>query len=316
VSQAHRWRAKQVLDQTLKSLRKDCPLTEIDYLWLDRLCDHYKARPKTLRTKKPMRPETVVTTLRYLRTFFNWIDDTGYGGWMGPRKLLRPFRVRATDLMTPRELRAAATIRQFTIEELVKLYKTASDFQKMLMLAALFTGGTQHELAVLGKEEFDLNAGLLDHYRNKTKIEGRFWLPPELVTFLRAEFARHRRKPLAFYSEEGNPLVWFKDGKIACDSVRLSWDRLRIKARLRKAPSFKYLRKLAGDFATRHGGEAMGQIALSHARQTILAKNYTTARDFDQFNGLQRKLHRELTAARMFSAADDESTAAVASTAT
>ena len=48
-----------------------------------------------------------MTTLRYLRTFFNWIDDTGYGGWVGPRKLLRPFRVRAADLMTPQELRSA-----------------------------------------------------------------------------------------------------------------------------------------------------------------------------------------------------------------
>ena len=165
----------------------------------------------------------------------------------------------------------------------------------------------------MGRAGFRFDAGLLDHYRNKTKIEGRFWLPPELVTFLRAEFAKHRREPLAFYTEEGNPLVWFKDGKIACDSVRLSWDRLRIKAKLRKAPSFKYLRKFAGDYATRHGGEAMGQIALSHARETILAKNYTTARDFDQFNELQRKLHRELTVAGMFNVAGDEATTAVGS---
>jgi hypothetical protein len=53
-----------------------------------------------------------------MRTFFNWVDDTGYGGWVGPRKLLRPFRVRAADLMTPRELRAAATIKQFDIGQL------------------------------------------------------------------------------------------------------------------------------------------------------------------------------------------------------
>jgi hypothetical protein len=31
---------------------------------------------------------------------------------------------------------------------------------------------------------------------------------------LRLEFAKHRRKPLAFYTEDGNPLVWFKDGKL------------------------------------------------------------------------------------------------------
>ena len=43
-------------------------------------------------------------------------------------------------------------------------------------------------LAVLEKAEFDLDAGTLLHYRNKTKIEGRFWLPPELVELLREEF--------------------------------------------------------------------------------------------------------------------------------
>jgi hypothetical protein len=44
----------------------------------------------------------------------------------------------------------------------------------------------------------------------------------------------------------------------------------------------------------------MGQIALSHARQTVLAKNYTTARDFDQFNQLQRQMYAELKAAGIF----------------
>jgi hypothetical protein len=199
---------------------------------------------------------------------------------VGPRKLLRPFRVRAADLMTPRELRAAATIEQFTVEQLVKLYRAGTQFQRCVMLAALFTGGTQQELAILTKEEFNLDDGTLDHFRNKSHVEGRFWLPPELVSLLRVEFAKHRRKPLAFYTEDGNPLVWFKDGKLASDAVRLSWDRLRVKAKLPRAPSFKYLRKFAGDYATRHGGEAMGQIALSHARNSVLAKNYTTTRDF------------------------------------
>jgi integrase len=300
MSDAHRWRAKQVLEHVLEPLRSDCPLAEIDYLWLDRLCDHFKARPKTKKTKKPMRPETVVTTLRYFRTFFNWIDDTGYGGWIGPRKLLRPFRIRATDLMTPRELRAAATIKQFEVDQLVKLYRAASDFQRTLMLTALFTGGTQQELAILAKEEFDLDAGTLTHFRNKTHIEGRFWLPPELVVLLRTEFAKHPRKPLAFYTEERNPVVWFKDGKLACDAVRLSWDRLRIKAKLPTALSFKFLRKFTGDYVTRYGGESLGQIALSHASTTVLAKNYTSTRDFDTFNEIQRRMHEAFKVAGMF----------------
>ena len=154
------------------------------------------------------------------------------------------------------------------------------------------------------KAEFDLEAALLVHYRNKTRIAGSFWLPPELIAILRVEFAKHPAKPLALYSEEGNPLVWFKAGKLACDSVRLFWDRLRIKAEVPDALSFKFLRKYAGDWTTRHGGEAMGMIALSHARTTVLAKNYSTARDFETFNELQRKMHAELKAAGMFDPAE------------
>jgi hypothetical protein len=174
ISQAHKWRSRQVLDKTLKGIRSDCPLDQIDYLWLDRLCDHFKARPKTAKTGEPMRPETVVTTLRYLRTFFNWIDDSSFGNWEGPRKLVRPFRVRASDLMSSAELREAATIKQFDVATLVKLYQSASDAQKTWMLTALFTGGTQTELSILTKAEFDLDAAKLEHYRNKTKIVGSF----------------------------------------------------------------------------------------------------------------------------------------------
>jgi hypothetical protein len=299
MSESHRWRARQILETTLKGIRKDCPLADIDYLWLDKLCDYFKARPKVDKTGKPMRPQTVVTTLRYLRAFFNWIDDTGFGGWQGPRKLLRPFRARTTDLMTPAEVRASTTIEQFDITTLVKLYRAGSDRQKVWMLTALFTAGTQTELSVLEKSEFDLKAGALVHHRNKTLIEGRFWLPPELVKLLRSEFRGHRHKPLAFYTEEGSPLVSFKDSKKMSDAVRLSWDRLRDKAEVPDALSFKYLRKFAADYATRHGGETMGQIALSHARQSVLAKSYT-ARDFEQFNELQRKMHAEFVAAEMF----------------
>lgn len=299
-SDAHKWRAEQIVRTTLKRLREDCPLSQIDYVWLDRLCDYFKARPASLKNGKPLSPETVVTTLRYLRAFFMWLDDSGFGGWEGPRKLARPFRVRREALMTPGELKDAATIRQFDLPTLRKLYSAATDTQKALMLTAIFTGGTQNELAVLERREFDLNAGLLTHFRNKTHIEGRFWLPAELVKLLRAEFKSRPGDTLAFRTEDGNPLVSFKGPKKVSDAVRLSWDRLRDRAEVPDALSFKYLRKYIADWMTRKAGDTMGQVALSHARQTVLAKNYTTARDFDTFNRLQQEMYAEMKAARFF----------------
>ncbi|MGB7157380.1 MAG: site-specific integrase [Tepidisphaeraceae bacterium] len=304
VSEAHKWRAEQVLNVTLKRVVADCPIEQIDFAWLDTLADHFKSRPKSRKGKrknrKPISPQTVKTTLAYFRQFFVWCDDVSFGGWEGPRKLTKPFRVRLDDLRTPSELRRANTIDQFDVPTLVQIYKAANDHQKTIMLAALFTAGTQRELALLEKSEFDLKAGALRHWRNKTKVEGRFWLPPELITLLKAEFKKHRKHPLAFYTAQGSPLVTYASGKLVSDAVRQMWLDLRVKAEVPDALSFKYLRKFVADFMVRHGGEAMGQIALSHAPTTMLAKNYTTARDFDAFNALQRRMHAEFIAAGMF----------------
>lgn len=299
-SDKHKERAAQVVEVNLKRVRQDCPLAEVDYAWLDSLCDHFKSRPPNLKDQTPLTPAGVKNVLTYLRLFFQWLDDSGWGGWEAPRKLLKPFKVRIDDLMTPVELRAAGTIRQFDTDTLGKLYKAATERQRAIMLASLFTGATQQELAVLEKSEFDLDAGTLHHFRNKTHVEGRFWLPSELVTTLRADFASRPGDPLAFRTVEGNPLVTFKDGRQTSDAVRQMWDDVREAAELPDALSFKYLRKYLADWMVRNGGEAMGQIALSHSRKTVLAKNYTTARDFDGFTALQRKMYAELKAAKVF----------------
>lgn len=297
---SHKERADRVLNINLKSARQDCALSAIDYIWIDRLCDYFKARPASLKDGKPISPTTVSIILRYIRMFFVWLDDTNYAGWQGPRKLTKPFRCNIQDLMTSAELRVTGVIKQFDIATLKKLYSAASDCQRTIMLMALFTGATQQELAVMEKSEFDLAAGMIRHFRNKTKVEGRYWLPPELVKLLRKTFAKLPGDALAFRTNDGNALVTFKDGRQTSDAVRQMWDDLRDSADLPDALSFKYLRKFLADWMTRNGGEDFGQIALSHKRQTVLAKNYTTAQDFEGFNELQRQMHRELKMAKMF----------------
>jgi integrase len=300
MSDKHKQRAQQVVEVNLKRVRKDCPLADVDFAWIDALCDHFKNRPANLKDGKPLAPAGVKNILTYLRLFFQWLDDASWGGWEAPRKLLKPFKVRIDDMMTPVELRASGAIKQFDLDTLKALYKAATDRQRAVMLAALFTGATQQELAVLEKSEFDLEAGALHHFRNKTKVEGRYWLPPELVMLLKADWEKRAKDALAFRTADGNALVTFKDGKQTSDAVRQMWDDLREEAERPDALSFKYLRKYLADWTTRAGGEAMGQIALSHSRKTVLAKNYTSARDFEAFNELQRKMHAEFTAAGMF----------------
>ena len=305
MSQSHRWRAVQVLNTTLKSVRDDCPLKSIDYQWLDSLADHFKKRPLSNKGKMVNRcqisPQTVKTTLQYLRQLFVWIDDATFGEWAAPRNMTKPFRVRPRDLMSPVELRRAGAIEQFDIPTLVQLYCASTEPQRAIMLTAIATAGTQQELAVLEKSEFDLARRELRHFRNKTQVEGRFRLPSELVVLLQSEFARHSDEPLAFYTRAGKPLVHYKDGRLASDSVRQMWDDLKVRAGLPNALPFKFLRKFVADWTTRRGGEALGQVALSHARTSVLAKCYTSNRDFDHFNDLQDEMYQEFRDAGMFS---------------
>jgi hypothetical protein len=299
VSPSHRGNVRQILDR-VKKHQPDVPISDIDFAFLDRLADHWKSRPVSPTHGTPLAPATVIGTLRELRAFFSWADDTSWGGWTGPRKLAKPFRCERKDLMTNAEIRKAGTIDQFTIPDLVKLYQAANDRERCIMLTALFSASTQAELSVMTKTEFQLDAGLLDHVRNKTGVRGLFWLPPELVTLLRKEFNQHRNQSLAFITRDDRPLVTFQGDKKTCDSVLQLWNRLKIKAGLTNALPFKYLRKFAGDYATRAGGESLGQTMLSHAPTTMLGRHYTSARDFDALHAIQQTMHADFEAAGVY----------------
>jgi hypothetical protein len=211
----HKERMAQVLNVSLKHVRPDIALKEIDFLWLDKLCDHFKSRPPNQKDKKKQpSPASVKGILTYLRLFFTWLDDVGFGGWEMPRKAIKCFRVRIDDLMTPEEVAAAANIQQFDIDTLKKLYAAATNVQRSIILAALFTGATQHELSVMRKTEFDLDNAMLKHVRHKTKVMGEYWLPPELVTLLKERFQAQPDDELVWRTQEGNALVTYgKDGQ-------------------------------------------------------------------------------------------------------
>lgn len=299
-SDRHKQRMEQVLEVNLKHIRKDCPLSEIDFLWLDRLCDHFKSRPANQKDGKPLSASSIRGILTYLRLFFTWMDDVQFGRWEMPRRGLKCFKIRIGDLMTSEEVKQAGTIKQFTIDTLKILYVTANSRMRGLLLTSLFTGATQNELALMTKDEFNLETAMLKHVRHKTKVAGEYWLPPELVTLLKAEFAARPNDKLVWRTEDGRPLVSYKDAAQTSDAVRQAWDDLREKAGIPKALPFKYLRKFLADWMTAHGGEEMGQVAMSHSRQTVLARNYSTARPFERFHDLQRQMYAELTAAKFF----------------
>lgn len=298
-SESHKIAVRYALEGRLKKARPDIAIESIDYAWIDSLCDFFKARPVT-RSGTKMAAASVTHTMTYLRAFFVWCDDVEFGGWIAPRKLLKPFRVTVAELMTPAELRASATIEQFDLVTLRKLYQAARPRVRAWMLAGLFTGATQAELAVMERAEFDLPNAKLSHIRNKTAVAGEYWLPAELTRYLAKQWKKQPADTLAFRTGDGRPLVSFQNGKKVGDAVRQSWARLRKTANVPDALSFKFLRKYLADWMMRAGGEAFAQVALSHSRTSVVRRHYTTSQNYARFHELQQQMYAELVAAKLF----------------
>src|SRR4028119_1065072 len=79
------------------------------------------------------------------------------------------------------------------------------------------------------------------------------------------------------------------------------WGEWRVRAKLeRRGVGFYSLRRFFGDYATRVGGEAVGDAALAHTAKSVRGKHSSGSRDFDAVRRAGEQLHAALTAAGMF----------------
>ena len=86
------------------------------------------------------------------------------------------------------------------------------------------------------------------------------------------------------------------------DAVRQGWHDWRSRAGLElHGTGFYSLRRFFGDYATRVGGDAVGDAALAHTAKTVRGKHYSGFRDFAKVRDAGESLHQQLAAAGMFS---------------
>ena len=113
----------------------------------------------------------------------------------------------------------------------------------------------------------------------------------------RAHCKHPRRRQLRM-----QPLV--SDGS---DSVHQAWTDWRKQSGVhRHGLGFYSLRRFFGDYATRVGGDSVGDAALAHTAKSVRQKHYSGYRDFEKVKEVGQRLHAELTAAGMFSEESEE----------
>jgi hypothetical protein len=300
---------------SLKCLNEVIPsnmlMAQVDKQQLEKLVAHFTARPVREQTGKPLAPDTVVTTLKHAKAFFDWLDGER---WEAPRRMDKVFKVRRNILLTTAEQRAEANGKEvFSLDELKALYAHANEQQQLYMLVALNCAFTQKDLATITFADVQLDAALpiINLIRHKTRgtgIRGQWELWPETAAALRK---RMRHTPtatarnsgqLALLTEDDRPLV---NDANDTDSVGLTWRRLiksinKQTAVVRDLP-FKTIRKTASDTILKlSGSEAVQQLMLAHARRSIAARHYTGEQDFTLLAKPLQRFHAMLKNAGMF----------------
>ncbi|HEX2973570.1 MAG TPA: hypothetical protein VHP11_14645, partial [Tepidisphaeraceae bacterium] len=168
-------------------LPNSTPMASIGKEELEELVAHFTARPKREKTGEKMAVDTIITTLKHARAFFDWMDGDH---WEAPRRMDKIFRIRRNILLTPAEQRAEANGKDiFTVDELRTLYTNANEQQRLYMLLALNCAFTQKDLATLAFADVQLRAQppVIDRIRSKTRatgVRGHWELWPETVKLL------------------------------------------------------------------------------------------------------------------------------------
>ncbi len=245
------------------------PLEAVGAEELAQLISFWLARPNNLNGE-PISEYSARMLVKTARAVFDFADAVGL--WTSPRRFDRLFRLpRAT---------CQPTIKTFSLDELVRLYRSADDQMKMLILLGLNCGFCSSELATLKQNEIDLKAKTIKRARQKTSVKMSWSLWGETVKALQHGMARNGgSNELAFIRENGQPLVSFNADNRRLDFIPHAWNGLLKRANKgNETPivgSFKLLRKTGATMIRAIGGIEVSEMYLAHSEKSM-ARFYST----------------------------------------
>lgn len=185
------------------------------------------------------------------------------------------------------------------------IWHLAMDFEKAVIALADWAGHTQKEIATLLFEDIqDDGRGMyVDRDRNKTGVNGRWWIPPEAAHYIRKVIAQTPRDPainpngLAFLTPANFPLVHRAAGGKQSRSDYVGsciWSRIlrASKAYDVQHISFKGLRKATSQVIRDKRGKEVSRTFLAHADEDIQDEHYTQA-SIEKVQHVIREIYQE-----------------------
>lgn len=301
--------------ERLKRCHDDIPLPEFGWNSIDAAASYWAKRPPNKRTGLPISVKTVKNQLKALRRFIKWASRNY--GWTPPLYWEDATKKRAK--LTDEEKNARKSperVKTYTEDQLAVLYKYATPWERLLMMAAICGGYGAAELTTLAIDDLHLNPNghsYIKRIRGKEVTYGEHWVCPELRIAL--EWALDRRKAMTTAStgkditwkpssklilrESGEPLCKVTPAGNTSNKAANTWTGKLFERVKKDHPdfpklSFGKLRKTASNWVRRYGGGEMARLFTMHGSTVENDDNLAayTNEDFRKLFKVQRKVHR------------------------
>lgn len=287
ITAAHVRHCRYRIGRALDVLGRHRPLSGIGQQELHTLVNHFVARPvlKTSpgQTRQPNRRMSIATAVGITngaKDLFRWIDEHDSIPWTKPKSFRRTFSIDKKKMLTDAErasgLRSVReAVPTFSIDDLARLYAMADGRVRSWMLLALNCGNSQKDVSdlIVSEISFDAPSPFIQRERLKTHVEGVWALWPETLESIRREMAPANPLNRVFLSAHGKTLVGGENwGR---DVVRAEWRKLRDRAGMPSALSFKYLRKTGADMIRQIGGIEVSEMYLAHVEPRTMSRHYS-----------------------------------------
>ncbi len=195
--------------KTLKEHLADRPLSNIDYQAADDMFAHFRHRPISRRTKRPMKRKSCQNYIKELARFFDWLDLSGYN-WGLPERFSRI--KRKVDELEPDIAEEAADIFTFSDEHIGLLYKYGTPLDRLFLLLGLNCafGVDQTGRLRISEVLLDRDYPLIRRIRRKKKVLGKHYLWKSTQVLLRWAL---ERRPQHVTEESADFLILKQSGK-------------------------------------------------------------------------------------------------------
>jgi hypothetical protein len=218
--------------KTLADQLPDRLLSTVDYQAVDEMFGHFRKRPISKRTARPMKRKSCQNYIGELARFFDWLDLSSEFSWRLPERYNRI--KRKVDELDSDIADEAADIFTFGDEHLCLLYKYASPAERLFILLGLNCafGVDQSGRLRINEVRMDSKPPCIRRVRRKKKVLGKHYLWQHTCRLLewtldrRAQFANADSSEFVILNQNGKPYWRKTSGGNRARDIPNHWNRL------------------------------------------------------------------------------------------